>query len=127
MMSGQDWHQIFGAAAPDVQAIAVGLRDQILRLHPDAVIVYRPGDRGVSYGWGPKKMSEAYAYLMPQKSCVNLGFYQGAVLSDPSALLEGTDKALRHVKLWDQNAVTAPAVQNLILAAMAQRRLALGL
>ena len=122
-----EWDSIFGGASPKVRAVAEALRDLILSLHPAAVVVYRVGDRGVSYGWGPKKMSEAYAYLMPQKSYLNLGFYQGAVLSDPAVLLQGTGKALRHVKVWNRDAVAALALQDLILAATAERRVALGL
>ncbi len=122
-----EWDQIFGASSATVQAVATGLRDLILLLHPDAVVVCRPGDRAVSYGWGPKKMSEAYAYLMPQKASVNLGFYQGAVLPDPAGLLEGTGKALRHVKVHDAAAISAAALRDLILAAMAERRATLGL
>ena len=122
-----EWQVIFGNAPPDVRAIAQALRDLILSLHPGAVVVYRPGDRGVSYGWGPRKMSEAYAYLMPQRAWVNLGFYQGAVLPDPAGLLEGTGKALRHVKVHNAAAVSAPALQGLILAGRSERRVALGL
>jgi Domain of unknown function (DU1801) len=122
-----EWQVIFGSAPPDVRAIAQALRDLILSLHPDAVVVYRPGDRAVSYGWGPKKMSEAYAYLMPQRAWVNLGFYQGAVLSDHAGMLEGTGKALRHVKVRDAAAVSAPALRDLILAGLSERRAALGL
>lgn len=33
------------------------------------------------------------------KNHVNLGFYYGTNLYDPSGLLEGTGKSLRHVKI----------------------------
>lgn len=122
-----EWDSIFGGAPPEVFVLADALRHLILSVHLGVVVVYRPGDRGVSYGWGPRKMSEAYAYLMPQKTYVNLGFYQGALLPDPAGLLEGTGKALRHVKIRDPAAVADPALLTLIRAAMTERQAALGL
>ena len=53
----------------------------------------------MAYGWGEKKMSESYAYLAPQRSWVNLGFYHGAVLDDPEGIVEGTGARIRHVKV----------------------------
>ncbi len=93
------WDDVFRAASPEVQAVAVAARGLILSLHPEVVEVARPGDRAVSFGHGPRKMTDGYAYLMPQRAWVNLGFYHGATLPDPHGLLEGTGKALRHVKL----------------------------
>ena len=98
------------------------LRERIEQLHPDTHEVARTGDRAVSYGWGPKKMSEAYCYLMPLKQHVNLGFYHGVALDDPAGLLEGTGKRLRHVKLRSLTEAQRPAVQQLIEAALAERK-----
>ena len=44
-------------------------------------------------------MKQSYAYLMPQPHWLNLGFYHGADLTDLARLLEGSGKALRHVRL----------------------------
>ena len=41
----------------------------------------------------------AFAYVDVFASHVNLGFFQGAELSDPKGLLEGTCKFMRHAKL----------------------------
>ena len=93
------WDAVFGPASPELQALALTTRDLIRHLHPETVEVARPGDRAVSFGHGPAKMREAYLYLMPQRAWLNLGFYQGVRLPDPSGLLAGAGKALRHVKL----------------------------
>ena len=50
----------------EVRAIAIALRALVDEIDPEAVEVPRPGDRAATYGIGPKKMSEAYAYIMPQ-------------------------------------------------------------
>lgn len=93
------WQDVFGQSPPEVQALALTLRDMIARLHPAAVAVARPGDGAVTFGHGPRKMKDGYVYLAPHRDRVNLGFYHGAHLHDPSGLLEGTGKTLRHVKL----------------------------
>jgi len=68
------------ALAPQHEALLRALRALAFALHPDLVEVSRPGDRAVSWGWGPKKLSEAYACALPYRDHVNLAFYRGAEL-----------------------------------------------
>lgn len=114
------WADVMGKSPPELQAIAEALRAEIKAADPDAFEEARVGDNAVSYGVGPRKMADGYAYLMPQKDRINLGFYQGASLPDPQGLLEGTGKALRHVKVRDLDEL--PALRALISAALAERR-----
>ncbi|MEO8242446.1 MAG: DUF1801 domain-containing protein [bacterium] len=113
------WDDVFGPSTSEVQTVGLALRGLIRALHPAVVEVARPGDRAVSFGHGPRKMKDSYAYLMPQRSWVNLGFYQGASLSDPFGLLEGTGKALRHVKVRDADLPVG--LRELLVAARADR------
>jgi hypothetical protein len=82
----------------------------------------RLGDNAASYGVGPKKMTDGYAYIMPMRGYVNLGFYQGAILADPERLLAGTGKGLRHVKIRALAEANRPAVRALLAKALARRR-----
>jgi len=41
----------------------------------------------------------AFAYVNVFKSHLNVGFFLGATLIDPTGLLEGTGKRMRHVKV----------------------------
>jgi hypothetical protein len=41
----------------------------------------------------------AFGYVNTFRSHVNVGFFNGTALRDPSGLLEGTGKRMRHVKL----------------------------
>jgi hypothetical protein len=116
---------VLALADGDVRDLLVQMRDLISALHPDTVEVPRPGERSVAYGHGPKKMSEAYVYLMPHARHLNLGFYHGVDLPDPEGLLEGSGKALRHVKLCSPEHVASPAIRRLIEQAIAERREAL--
>jgi hypothetical protein len=56
----------------------------------------------------------AFGYVAAFKDHVNVGFFFGALLNDPAALLEGTGKRGRHVKLWPGRAVDADALARLV-------------
>jgi hypothetical protein len=59
----------------------------------------------------------AFGYVNAFTSHVNVGFFQGASLSDPARLLQGTGKFMRHVKLKPGTAANAAALRRLIEAA----------
>ena len=56
----------------------------------------------------------AFGYVNAFKAHVNVGFFRGAELSDPSSLLEGTGKFMRHVKLRPERELDANALMKLI-------------
>ena len=55
--------------------------------------------------------------IAPHTDHVNLQFYLGTSLPDPSGVLDGTGKALRHVKLRLVKDLRTPAVKGLLRAA----------
>lgn len=59
----------------------------------------------------------AFAYVNVFKAHVNVGFFHGAELADPGALLEGTGKSMRHVKLRPGVDIDATALIRLIESA----------
>jgi hypothetical protein len=59
----------------------------------------------------------AFGYVNVFTAHVNVGFFQGAALSDPAHLLQGTGKFMRHVKLRPGAATNATALTSLIAAA----------
>lgn len=115
------WDDIFGPSATDLQIIATTLRDVVRAADPNAFEEARIGDKAYHFGTGPRKTTDGYAYLMAQKDRVNLGFYQGAELPDPTGLLEGTGVSLRHVKVRDLETANSPAIASLIAAAIARK------
>lgn len=110
------------AALPALRPLCDYLRMLVAGLDPAYVEVVWPRLTIASYGVGPKKLSQHYAYLGVQRTHVNLGFYHGASLPDPAGLLEGTGKRLRHVKLRSLAEAKRPAVKALLRAAIADRR-----
>lgn len=114
-------------AGDELSPIVQELRRVIFGIDPKACEVVRLGDKAATYGVGPKKMSEGYCYILPYKSWVNLGFYQGAHLTDSDGLLEGTGKNLRHFKVRSLAQIDNSSIKELIRASLNERREALGL
>jgi uncharacterized protein DUF1801 len=67
-----------------------------------------------------------FAYVNVFKSHVNVGFFMGAHLKDPTRLLEGTGKNGRHVKLKPGAAVDSAVLRKLIDAAYWDIKVRLG-
>lgn len=63
-----------------------------------------------------------FAYVNAFKDHVNVGFFRGAELQDPSNLLQGTGKYMRHVKLWPDGEIDSPALKKLIESAYADMK-----
>jgi hypothetical protein len=59
----------------------------------------------------------AFGYVNAFTAHVNVGLFQGAALPDPTRLLEGTGKFMRHVKLRPGSDVDPDALRALIDAA----------
>ncbi len=108
-----------------LRPVVSALREMVLEVHADACEVVRLGDRAATYGVGPRKMIDGYAYILPHSAWVNLGFYRGTDLPDPEALLEGTGARMRHIKIRSLDDTQIPAVRTLVAAAYAERRDAL--
>ena len=59
----------------------------------------------------------AFGYVNAYRDHVNVGFFFGALLTDPAGLLEGTGKRGRHVKLRPGHDLDATALAHLVDAA----------
>ena len=58
-----------------------------------------------------------FAYVNAFKAHANVGFFHGATLADPTGLLEGSGKRMRHVKLRPGKELDDAALSALIAAA----------
>ena len=105
-----------------LRPIVTALREVIVSVDPNTCEVVRLGDRAATYGVGPRKMLDGYAYIFPYKRWVNLGFYQGVDLADPEGLLEGTGAKMRHVKIRSMDDANWTAVRLLVKGALERRK-----
>lgn len=114
------------AGAGGLAPILTALRGLVEELHPDAVESASRREQTVSWGFAGGKMKAGYACARAFAAHGNLGFFHGVHLPDPEALLQGTGKALRHVKLRTPEEALSPTVRALLTAARDERRAALG-
>ncbi|TFG95641.1 MAG: DUF1801 domain-containing protein [Myxococcales bacterium] len=109
--------QFLSSYDPAVRALALAARKRVLGIAPDAQEkVLRPW-KTIAYG-----RSRKFCAISPHKAWVNLQFHDGASLDDPSRLLEGTGKSMRHVKLSSARDLQRRALSALIRSAAERAR-----
>jgi Domain of unknown function (DU1801) len=104
--------------SPEVQHLATSVRTRILELVPDAQEKVMRGYNSLSYGFA-SSMKEQFASIMLHRERVNLQLHRATELSDPDGLLEGTGKAMRHVKVKTEETAQSKEVGELIESAAA--------
>jgi len=122
--SDEVFRSAMSASPEDIQQLAAAVRAVIYDVYPAVVEVVWSKQRSVGWGIGPKKFTEQFAYLMPVKGHVTLGFYHGGDLPDPDGLLptSGGEQvsgtlSMRSLKLSRPEDVARPALRSLIEAA----------
>lgn len=102
----------------NISDLALALREIILEEAPDASeSIYQVYTVAVWFGFSGK-MKDMFCYITTNAGHVNLGFPRGASLPDPNGVLEGTGKAMRHIKFASHSEVERPFVRRYIRAAM---------
>lgn len=105
----------------DVRRLCLATRARILELVPDARETVMPGYKSLAYGFDGG-MSDEFTSIVLHANHVNLQLHRGTGLPDPSGLLEGTGKRLRHVKIRTPETIRRDDVTALILAGAALAR-----
>lgn len=112
---------LIAASSAQVQELARAVRDLVFDVLPQTVEVVWPRQGSVGWGTGPKKFTEQFAYLMPFKHHVTLGFYRGGDLPDPTGLLPRSggrqvagSLSMRSLKIASLEDVRRPALRELI-------------
>ena len=94
------------------QAIATELHKVIRQVAGDL-------DETIKWGWPCYVGSSNVCSIIAYRDHVNLALFRGAELADPDGLLEGTGKAMRHVKVTNVKTLRKRAISNLIRTAAA--------
>ncbi len=77
------------------RAIANRLRDVVRLAFPDVLEVVRTGWRIVGYDVPNGRRTTYFAWIMPQREHVHLGFVHGVSMRDPERLLDGDARLAR--------------------------------
>ncbi len=116
-----DLRRLLDDFSPEVQHLAVSVRARIFELVPDAQEKVMRGYNSLSYGLA-SGMKEQFASIVLHRERVNLQLHLATELPDPVGLLEGTGKAMRHVKVRTQETAQSEEVGDLIESAAALAR-----
>jgi len=109
-----------GALDPHIADLALALRELILEEAPDASeSIYQVYTVAIWFGFSGK-MKDMFCYIATSADHVNLGFPRGAKMPDPSRVMEGEGKIMRHVKFASLADLEAPWVRRYIRESMAQ-------
>ena len=108
-----DLNKLLKKYSPGVQDLALQARELVLKTVPAAPEKVYLGWNGIHFSAGGT-MQSTFCAISPQKTRINLYFTQGVHLPDPSGLLEGTGKNMRHVKIDNLKLLHSRGVKTLI-------------
>ena len=85
--------------APPLRQIAESLRHLIIQACPSLT-------ESIKWGNPVYEQDGKVCYLAAGKGYISLGFFNGAALSDPEGIIEGTGKRMRHVKFRELSEIS---------------------
>jgi hypothetical protein len=115
-----DVDRLLGEHSPELQAIERALRATIRGEFPDAIEQVDFGNKVIAFGRSMKIRGLLFG-IIAHKQHVNLQLADGADLPDPTGIVEGTGKRIRHVKIRTVEMAAVPPVIALIRAQLAAR------
>jgi hypothetical protein len=104
-----------------IQSVARALRDVIREEFPDVVESVDFGNKLLAFG-ASMRMRDLMFAVAPHGAHVNLQLADGVDLPDPTGIVEGTGKRIRHVKVRSVEQARSAAVRELVGAQMGARR-----
>ena len=113
--------------SPDVARVAKIARATIRRLLPRAFELVYDNYNALALAFGPtERTSEVILSIAVYPRWVSLFFARGAKLPDPSGILQGSGRQMRHVVLEPVGVLDSAPVRMLIKAAVSTHPKALG-
>ena len=104
---------------PEVESLARALIDRMRARLPGAAILVYDNYNSLAIGFGPtEKASHAILSLAVFPRWVTLHFLHGVGLPDPDGILRGEGSRVRHVRLFEPDALDDPRIEALIAAAL---------
>ena len=110
--------EIIAGSSPGIQELAHAVRNLIYDVLPQTIEVVWPRQGSAGWGTGVKKFTEQFAYLMPFKGHITLGFYHGGQLLPATGGRQAGGKlTMRSLRISSLEQVRDPALRALIKAA----------
>ena len=111
--------------SPEVREVFGALRDLVRVVMPDANEQLDLPDRLLAFGFGPPggvRFRGLAVALFAHAAHVNVQLADGADLDDPTGIVEGTGKRIRHVKCRLLADVSRPPLRGLLEEQASRRR-----
>ena len=124
-MTDADLATLLEPHSATVRDVFTALRALAREVLPDANEQLDLPDRVLAYGFGPPggiRPRGMAVGLIPHTAHVNVQLADGAELPDPTGIVEGTGKRIRHVKVRSLDDVARPALRTLLEEQAARRR-----
>jgi hypothetical protein len=116
----QTWDAVLAEHDPPVADAARAVERLVVDALPGAVVQFDPGNGLLAIGTSMKMRDLLFA-IIPHRAHVNLQLADGVDLPDPTGIIEGTGKRIRHVKLRSADAASSPAVRDIVRAQVEHR------
>ncbi|MGH9289958.1 MAG: hypothetical protein ACRD0V_16975 [Acidimicrobiales bacterium] len=105
--------------ADEVHELALGLRERVLTVMPNAHEFVCDATNAVSLAYTPTtRWQDSVVHIASYAKWVNLGFNDGASLDDSLGILVGTGSRVRHVSFRAVGDLEAPWLEDYLRAAM---------
>jgi hypothetical protein len=102
----------------EAREIALCLRKLILDVFPTGVEHIDSKSAMMTYGFDEKTYKGVVCAIAPHMKHVNLIFIKGNQIPDPSRLLNGTGRLVRHIKIRSEAETENPALRLLLEEAL---------
>ena len=120
-----DTDTLLADSSSEVRAIFGELMRVCRDAMPSAVEQLDLPDRLLAFGFGSPggtRLRDFAVALIPHSAHVNVQLADGALLDDPTGIVEGTGKRIRHVKCRSLDDVARPALRQLLVQQAARRQ-----
>jgi len=122
----QQFEALIDRFTPDVAKRARGAIARMRKLTPGAIEMVYDNYNALAIGFGPsERASEAIFSIVLYPRHPSLFFLQGAKLPDPSKVLRGAGKVVRHIVIEDVKLFDDPAVLRLVELALERAKVPL--
>ncbi len=114
-----DFAQLLELADMSMQTLYRAIRACVLQAYPDAnELLYHTHALSSVYSTS-RQLKHGFCHIAIYSEHMNLGFNYGTMLDDPTGLLQGTGKTIRHVPVRTEDELQNPDLIALIEAAVA--------
>ena len=106
---------------PHIANLSLALREIVLQEAPEAIeSIVKSYAVAIGFSFSGKPLKDGFCHVVTYADHVNLGFNRGAQLPDPSGVLVGKGKSIRHITLRDQSELEQPFLRRYLQAAIEQ-------